>query len=299
MQDEPLAAKKRKIAPVPPPNVYAGFSSSDVTQTHHYRPPRTHSTSSIKYGVTAAERLSQKGRSDNDPSSMTGFKYSRPTSKYAGAGNPSRVRKVHHFDSSNGKDALTGDIITTSSWRAGKELVERMLKSQDKEEEQVHKPLKPSPSSSSHLSYRDSLDCDSHSSLLSRSYGSLSDAASHASLSDNEALRPSVDASDRVAAAGHGVDSDSSSEMVSSHDSILESHPRAAQLSSDMTRLLVELQATSRDTKSGASGLAGGPGKEWGGGGGGKGRKVAASSAAQPDAKKPKYNFGECFSADF
>lgn len=179
---------------------------------------------------------------------------------------------MHRFDSDGRGDALSGDIITPSSWRTGKELAEKILREQRQQQREERLGFKPSdhhsPASGSQLSsYRDSLDVDSQSShsVLSKSYDSLSDATS---LGEN-----------RPKDAG----TDSGSDHDSFHSSVLERRPLAPQLSSDINQLLQELEATSREFKSdAATGV-----RPLGGKAGGRG------PSAEPVKKKTKYNSGK------
>lgn len=177
---------------------------------------------------------------------------------------------MHRFDSNDGGDAvLTGDvIITPSSWRAGKELADRILQGKWKPEEHLD-PLDHSASSSLH----DSLDYDS-----SRSYASRSNSGSLPEKEPSHAGAPPASA--REPEEGGGLESELGG---SSHSSILESHPRAAQLSSDMNQLLEELRASSREV--GPVDVEGAREKREG--------PRERDASGRNVVKKPKYNFGK------
>lgn len=274
--DELHASKKRKVVAAPPPNVYAGFSSTDVTGSHQYKVPKASSTSSVKYGSTTY----QKGQT---------YQSSYPKSTSTWGQGSSRVRKVYRFDSEGGRDGVTGDIITPSSWRTGKELAEKILREQqqrrDEEQRGGYKPSSEhhSPSSSSQLSsYRDSLDADSlssHSVLSPRSYDSLSGATSpgggEATTRPPMGLSPPRNRDTGLAGMDSGSDSFHSS-----------GQPLAPQLSSDMKHLLQELESPSHehDVTGGGAGERPLGGKAWGRG-----------HAAEPASKKTKYSYGKCF----
>lgn len=264
-QEEPFTAKRRKVAPAQPPRVYAGFSSTDVTQGAEYRPHRTRSTSSFR--GTAATGLAGKGSYTKDPPSVSGVKVSQhPRSTYT-SNNPTKVRKVHRLVSEDGKD--TGDIITPSSWRAGKELAERILKAQQRAEELLSdSSLDHSSSAASRLSFRDSLDPSSHASSPSHAYHSLSDARLHS----GEPEKPAAHSPDHRGAA---EDSDEGSEVVSAYETVVEGPPRA---SSDVDRLLEDLRASSREAEAGATGV---------------GSRGKAAATGRGSAGKTKYNYGK------
>ncbi len=203
------------------------------------------------------------------------------------------MRKVHRLGPD---DDLSGNVITPSSWRAGKELAERILRetgqqqhgTKEEGEGPRHRPSErspPSPGLSSHLSssYHDSLDDDDdpHHSL-----GQSSHAPSDVGSLGREGhggLR--LDAR----SSGKGTDFDSQSERSSLHDSILDNRPRVAKLSVDMNQLLQELQATSRE-------IGKDVGEESGGvvGKVGSREKVTMGGAAGPATKKTKYEVGKC-----
>ncbi len=173
------------------------------------------------------------------------------------------MRKVHRLGSED--PMLSGNVITPSSWRAGKELAERILRENAykrderggdddrEEEEEVHR--KPSsadhspPSLPSLSSYHDSLDDDYH---LHSGYSSLlmgPSSHTHSGASSPGRREGSGGSSRHDGPTAGKRDVDLNSERSSSHDSILDSRPRAAKLSSDVNRLLEELQATSHEMK--------------------------------------------------
>lgn len=265
------------MAAAQPPAVYAGFSSTDVTQGAEYRPYRTRSTSSIRYGGTAATGLTGKGSYVTEPPLVSGVKvhkYSRST--YAPT-NPTKVRKVHRLVSDNGKD--TGDIITPSSWRVGKELAERILKAQQRAEELLSDSPLDHSSGASRLSFRDSLDPSSHASTPRHTHYSFSDTRLHA----GEPEKPVVPLSPEH--RGAAEDSDEGSEVASSYESVVEVPPRTTHISSDVERLLEELRGSSREGEGeaavGVTGLAMGR------------RKDVPAATGRASAAKTKYSYGK------
>lgn len=257
-QSDPLATKRRKVAPAQPPRVYAGFSSTDVTQGAEYRHHHTRS---------------------KDLPSVSGVKVHQYSSKYTSS-NPAKVRKVHRLVSEGGKD--TDAIITPSSWRVGRELAERILKAQQRAEELLSDSTLDHSSSTSRVSLRDSLELSSHASTPSHS---LSDTGLHSGVLPGASEKPAVLSPDHWGAA---EDSDEGSEVVSSQDSILEGPPRATQVSSDMDRLLEELRASSREGEAGIGGE-----EEHEGLATGFREKSAAATAGRSLAAKTKYSYGE------
>lgn len=263
------------MAPAQPPRVYAGFSSTDVTQGGaEYRP---HHTRSARYGDTTGE-AGKGGYAAKDPPSVSGVgvhQYSR--SKYT-SGNPAKVRKVHRLVSEDSKD----DIITPSSWRVGKELAERILKAQQQAEVLLSDSTL--DRSSSHLSFHDSLDQSSHASTPSHAHRSFSDTSLHIGV-PGEPEKPQVPLPPDYRGAGKGFDK--GSEFVSSHGPI---PPRATQVSSDVDRLLEELRASSRKREVDVRPA----GDERGGSAAGfRGKDTASTSEKTTTTTKTKYSYGK------
>jgi hypothetical protein len=141
---------------------------------------------------------------------------------------------VHRLGSDEGKD----DIITPSLWKVGKELAERILKAKQRAEEMLSESIaERSSSSTSHLSFRDSLDPSSHTSTPSHTHHSLSDTGLHTTNAFSQ---------------GAGGDSDESPEDVLSHDTVPGAPTRATQVSTDIDRLLEDLRDSSRGRVGGA-----------------------------------------------
>lgn len=280
------SSKKRKVAPVPPPGVYAGFSSTQLL-TQHQRGglPKSHSaatSSSTKYETSSSFAPRRPG-GPAPSSSSAEFRSSHVGAKATGGGvatgGGQRVRKVHRF---NAGSAST-DLITPSSWRAGKELAEQILREQ-REREREACPVPPSHSptaSSSHLSdYQDSLDANSahsHSTttLVGRSPGSVGSRTS-----------PMVE--DRPPPGGLSLggvaDSDADLDLYSASGS--DGSRPVPRLPSDMQQLLEELERGegAEETMPPEARLDARPL-----GGKAKGR----GQAAEPANKKTKYNSGK------
>lgn len=249
-QEDSLTTKRRKIAQAPPPSVYAGFSSTDVTLPTQHRPYR-------KYGETATTSgLTGKGGYAKDPPpAVSGVKvHQHPRSKYT-----ANTRKVHRLVSA--ADEAPADVITPSSWRVGKELAERILKAQQRAEELLssessldHASTSHLSSSTSHLSFRDSLDLTSHASSVS---GHALSSPGHRMSSDHAVVPPEAPSKPPALSPGHWGDmpNDENSEREGSESpsspapssALLESPSRAPQVSSDMNRLLEELRASSQE----------------------------------------------------
>ena len=236
-----LATKKRKVATAPPPREYAGFSASGVG----HAPYRTRPISSTRYSGSSGTRREGKSDFHKEPAAVTGVKvhqHLRPSLQYTtDSNNAGRVRKVFRLDTEDGDDpAFKADLITPSSWRTGKELAERMLKGDQEKEKGVAKTS--SVHSPSYRSYHDSLNSVDHS--LSEMTSSVSDSSVSVNGTDTAKIGTSHSQSNESSVSSDSSRSEASSEL-SSHNSTLEDHPRAAQLSSDMKKLLVELQASS------------------------------------------------------
>ena len=216
------------------------------------------------------------------------------------------MRKVHRFDPNLGRDAhLTSDLITPSSWRAGKELAERILREQQPQppssgqQQQRRDDQGPasiseqhSPSSASQLSsFCDSLDTASHHSG-GTSQNSISDSTV---LGDDIPPRPSAPSPARAVAAGTVVQSSSGlgeeEEVVGSEpDSFTSSVPEVQaftpHLSADINQLLQELDSPAHELKP-DSARRGGPERPLGGKVKGRGH------SAEPASKKTKYSSGK------
>ncbi len=198
------------------------------------------------------------------------------------------MRKVHRLVSDRDGSELTSNIITPSSWRAGKQLAEKVLESQAKESKRDYSPV-PSPDSS-YRSYHDSLESDQHSSHnLSRSVSDIGSQHHQSLPSDDESIPPPgrTSSSEYPSAYAASEASLHNSSHGSSHSSShLRGHPRAAQLSSDINRLLEELKdsppdKTKRDQgeEKAEQAMPRLGGKRF--------------TPSDPANKKPKYNFGK------
>ena len=109
--------KKRKVASVPPPPSYCGFSSPSY---------------SLGESVQWMPNLERVSRPATQPPSSTRAKVAATNYNKPSRG---RIRKVHRIEPSpdvgvtpHPPPASREAIITTSSWRAGKELTDRILK---------------------------------------------------------------------------------------------------------------------------------------------------------------------------
>ena len=215
----------------PPPSVYVGFSSGNVKRGQK----SGHSKSSSHKDCGGTGDSGVYWRSDGDRTKT--HQRSHPTSK------SNRVRrKVHSFVTGSGEGNPT-DVITPSSWRSGKELAEKILRDLEKDREHSSKSnlIRHSPKNSHRVYHQDSLDSDRFSRSLSDVDGSHTSLPVAGESQHTSSLLGDKDSHDDIDAR-----SDVGSE-VSSHSSVLDSHPRALQLSSDMDKLLEELRATSNE----------------------------------------------------
>ena len=135
-------AKKRKVTSAPPPRSYSGFSSTHSKSTKS-APSTAHtslqwkpSVERVGGGVTQQTRRVQTVSKENET-----VKVRQPGSK---------VRKVHRMTSSDvphSESIKPSGIITTSSWRMGKQLTDKILR----EKQPKSSPSPPPDSSSSSL----------------------------------------------------------------------------------------------------------------------------------------------------
>lgn len=216
--------------------MYAGFSSADATQGvgYDYQP---HYTRSTRYGgATNAGVTRKEGYTAKDLPSVSGVKVQQYTRSKFTSGHPTTVRKVHRMHVSNDGKDVDGDIITPSSWRAGKELADKILKAQRQIDEVLSdSTVGRSSSATSHLSLHDSLD-----STPSHAHHSLSDSSLHV----GEPKEPA--SPDYLGPTGVNLDKDSEAGL--SHGSVPEGPSlRATHISTDVDKLLEDLRATSHE----------------------------------------------------
>ena len=107
---------KRKVTYAPPPSSYTGFSTStERTRKTHFAPTHTHPASSVPSRGTVPHWKEGENRA--------------PLASSVGV---PKVRKVHRMCTAcadaNEDPLNTAGLITTSSWRSGKNLAEKILK---------------------------------------------------------------------------------------------------------------------------------------------------------------------------
>ena len=141
-------SKKRKVASAPPPRSYAGFSS-----VHSVTPRATsgaHNT--VQWKPNTDKLATTQGRSvpasKGQSVAMSEGVKKRPSDN--------KVRKVHRMTAADVGSGPSG-IITTSSWRTGKQLADRILRGKQSRE------LSPSPPHSSSTSLTSSYEPSSSS----------------------------------------------------------------------------------------------------------------------------------------
>lgn len=219
------------------------------------------------------------------------------------------MRKVHRFGTED--PTLTGTLITPSSWRVGKDLADRVLRESahrrdptvvDKmdDEEVRHKPTlskhsPPSPSPSPHSSHFSSLG--SH--LSYQPHDSLEDDYHQRSplLAGRGEYSPSGASTERCSlgavksGSGTGTTKEKDSDLSLEMSGHTDSNPRAAKLSADMTRLLEELETTSREMKRGYEGA--GSRTAVTASEGSKGKVTSSTAFTGPAAKRSKYELGK------
>ncbi len=146
--------KKRKVASVPSPRAYSGFSSLNTGSG-------TRSTVQWRPGLDKPPSVRGRSLSTTNKTKSTVPK----------AGQTEKVRKVRRMTSVDSGSSVTKPpgIITTSSWRSGKQLADKVLR--EKQSREVSPPpLPPPPHHSSTSSLFSSVDV-SLSSLPQRTSG--------------------------------------------------------------------------------------------------------------------------------
>lgn len=126
-EDPSNLVKRRKVVVAPPPPSYSGFSSSDVRTRAQNKPP---SSSHASHRVQWRANLERVGVGKSDtaggPEGIGGR--ARKIRRITATADAGSVRPTQH--SGPPRPSRPG-LITPSSWRAGKELADRILKQSD------------------------------------------------------------------------------------------------------------------------------------------------------------------------
>lgn len=295
--DTGRAAKRRKVASAPPPQTYTGFSSvrtgarsgsgSGAPSTHGKATtvswkPNLESVGSLPLSVAppggGAPRFSSQPTSDSlDPKGHQHVAASK------------RTRKVHRVPTSSGTRAAGSEpgaqgssLITTSSWRVGKELTDKILKGDDQGRVRVRPTMTDHHGGREAYSPNYSSDSESHLNSSQENISTLSssfDAQPPERSQFDEPLQSRLDQLDMRYSVSPGQRGGTRMEEGSgSHGG----------LTSDVAGLLEDLEAAES------------PVPPRGGGGGRREEKdgrarlgQARSAGGGPVSKKPRYNFGE------
>ena len=148
------------MASVPPPPTYSGFSSirSSQSDSKAAPPPGPRATGTYKGGpIQWKPNVEKVGM----PSSRTSFKPPVGTHAQLSKTVGDRVRKVHRMPTLDlnvqgtpvGSSKEPPGLITTSSWRAGKELTDKILREGKRQKSNDPQSILSSPPSSIHLPF--------------------------------------------------------------------------------------------------------------------------------------------------